>query len=312
MQTKVSTLLNISAVERETGLSKDVLRKWENRYGFPVPLRDALNERAYPSEQVDRLRLIKRLMDTGMRPSKLMVLQSAELNQLAQKQPTASSESTGESAAFANIQQIKQASPEGLRQWLYRTLMQQGITAFVQDTLVPLNHAVGEAWARGELSIHEEHLYSEAVQWLLRDVVANLSNPGSSVPNTAHNPPRILLTTVPEERHGLGLLMVAALFSLEGAQCISLGTQTPVQVIAQAAVAQRVDIVVLSFSKAYPTRRILPALEELRQQLPDDVEIWAGGGGVERLSAPAHTARLMSQMEQSLDALQVWKATRGH
>ena len=32
--------LNISAVERETGLSKDVLRMWERRYGFPTPARD--------------------------------------------------------------------------------------------------------------------------------------------------------------------------------------------------------------------------------------------------------------------------------
>jgi len=31
---------NISAVERDTGLSKDTLRVWERRYGFPKPLRD--------------------------------------------------------------------------------------------------------------------------------------------------------------------------------------------------------------------------------------------------------------------------------
>ena len=34
-------LLNITAVERETGLSKDVLRMWERRYGYPKPDRDA-------------------------------------------------------------------------------------------------------------------------------------------------------------------------------------------------------------------------------------------------------------------------------
>ena len=40
-------LLNISAVERETGLSKDVLRMWERRYGFPKPDRDENGERQY-------------------------------------------------------------------------------------------------------------------------------------------------------------------------------------------------------------------------------------------------------------------------
>jgi len=48
MNAPTSTLLSISAVERETGLSKDVLRKWESRYGFPSPERDAVGERAYP------------------------------------------------------------------------------------------------------------------------------------------------------------------------------------------------------------------------------------------------------------------------
>ena len=40
-------ILNISAVERETGLSKDVLRMWERRYGFPKPGRDDNGERQY-------------------------------------------------------------------------------------------------------------------------------------------------------------------------------------------------------------------------------------------------------------------------
>ncbi|MEY2631516.1 MAG: hypothetical protein RIR00_170, partial [Pseudomonadota bacterium] len=61
---------SIAAVERDTGLSKDVLRMWERRYGFPVPDRDTNGERAYPSEQVERLRQIKRLMDQGHRPGK--------------------------------------------------------------------------------------------------------------------------------------------------------------------------------------------------------------------------------------------------
>ena len=66
--------LGISAVERDTGLSKDTLRVWERRYGFPRPVRDALGERTYPVEQVDRLRLIRRLMDAGHRPGKVVGL----------------------------------------------------------------------------------------------------------------------------------------------------------------------------------------------------------------------------------------------
>jgi hypothetical protein len=75
--------LSIGAVERETGLSKDVLRKWENRYGFPNPDRDMKGERVYPAEQVARLRQIKHLMGPGHRPSKLMNLSQSDLSDLA-------------------------------------------------------------------------------------------------------------------------------------------------------------------------------------------------------------------------------------
>lgn len=51
VESRFGQTLNIAAVERETGLSKDVLRKWELRYGFPAPLRDSQGERAYPANQ---------------------------------------------------------------------------------------------------------------------------------------------------------------------------------------------------------------------------------------------------------------------
>ena len=65
-------LWSIAAVERETGLAKDTLRVWERRYGFPTPSRDAFGERVYPLQQVERLRVLKRLLDVGWRPGRLM------------------------------------------------------------------------------------------------------------------------------------------------------------------------------------------------------------------------------------------------
>ena len=65
-------MVSIDVVERETGLSKDVLRVWERRYGFPRPLRDGRGHRAYPREQVLRLLQIKRLLEHGFRPGKLI------------------------------------------------------------------------------------------------------------------------------------------------------------------------------------------------------------------------------------------------
>jgi len=305
MQSSFSSNLSIAAVERETGISKDVLRKWETRYGFPVPLRDGVGERAYPPEQVNRLRLIKRLIDAGMRPSRIVAESEESLNALAQTRyatrPRAE-EGNQNDVEAVSLEMLRKEDPAGLRQRLYRELLRLGVERFVLDTLAPLNHAVGEAWARGDLGIHEEHVYTEAVQWLLRNAIDNLSD--------VRGAPRILLTTLPGEQHGLGILMVAALLSLRGAYCISLGTQTPVQDIAQAAAAHNADVVVLSFSIAYPQRRILPALTELSQRLGENIEIWAGGAGSARLHSPPAWLRLQPGMNHALEALGEWRARR--
>jgi MerR HTH family regulatory protein len=65
---------SIADVERETGLGKDTLRVWERRYGFPHPDRDGQGDRTYDSPQLARLRLIKRLLERGYRPGKVVSL----------------------------------------------------------------------------------------------------------------------------------------------------------------------------------------------------------------------------------------------
>ena len=93
---------NITAVERETGLSKDVLRVWERRYGFPAPQRDSNGERRYPPEQVERLRLIKRLMDQGHRPGRLLPAHSRRgFSRLTEKDICVATLSTPSSANSA-------------------------------------------------------------------------------------------------------------------------------------------------------------------------------------------------------------------
>lgn len=77
-----------------------------------------------------------------------------------------------------------------------------------------------------DISIRQEYLYTESVQALVRQGLAGHAGaPGA---------PRVLLTTPPGELHTLGILMVEALMTLEGATCISLGEQTPLPEIASA------------------------------------------------------------------------------
>src|SRR5579863_5765283 len=83
-ETAGATGIGIGAIAQEIGLTKDTLRVWERRYGFPQPLRSSGGERLYPQEQVTKLRLVKRLLDAGHRPSKVLPQSITQLQQLAE------------------------------------------------------------------------------------------------------------------------------------------------------------------------------------------------------------------------------------
>ncbi len=292
---------NIAAVERDTGLSKDVLRMWERRYGFPVPERDAHGERVYPAEQVERLRLIKRLMDQGHRPGKLIGVPVEALSGLAPRRPRAAESAPTPDAGELDevLALIKRHDSAGYQQAMQQRLARQGLQRFVQDTVAPLTEKVGEAWESGSFQVFEEHLYTELTKRLLRQVIAALPATGRA--------PRVLLTSVPDEPHMLGLLMAEAMLALEGADCVPLGSQMPLLEISRAAEAHRADIVALSFSVAFPQRQIPGLLQQLRQMLPADVDLWAGGQGVARV-APPSGVQLFPSLDEAIAALCTWRA----
>jgi DNA-binding transcriptional MerR regulator/methylmalonyl-CoA mutase cobalamin-binding subunit len=281
MTTIVSTPIvssSISDVERDTGVAKETLRVWERRYDFPQPLRDPNGERVYPIEQVRKLRLIKRLIDLGFRPGKVIQFSSDELQALT-GQATAITGRAG-SAIVPPLQLqgyldlCKTHQMETLRRKLSQALLMMGLKSFVIDLVAPLTALVGDAWASCQLATFEEHLYTESLTVVMRSAIFAMPQSGASNLGA----PRILLTTLPQERHGLGLLMAEAMCVAEGAHCISLGVQTPLLDIVEAARVQAVDIVALSFSVAMNPRQALDGLAELHTRLGGAAELWAGGG----------------------------------
>lgn len=272
--------LPIATVERETGLGKDTLRAWERRYGFPMPSRNSSGDRVYKPEQVQLLRLIVRLLDAGLRPGKVVGLDRAALQTLlAQQAPVQSgnlSKTNGDNTNTSSVisellHTIGSHDPRALRQELSHALLRMGLAPFVTDLVAPLTTAVGEAWAQGRFEVFEEHLYTEVITGVLRYAIASL--PPLAVPQG----PKVLLTTVPQEQHSLGLLMVEALLALESCTCVSLGTQTPLTDIADAARAHQAHVVALSFSGVHKAAIVRTSLRELRAQLPASTALWVGG-----------------------------------
>jgi len=264
----------ISRIERETGISKDVLRMWERRYGFPKPVRSDNGERLYAMSELERLLLIKRLMDIGHRPGRLMKVTNEQLVQmLASPVVPIASPTTHEVTLLLSL--LQKHDIEALERRLSYWMLRYGFESMILDLLPDLLKTVGDAWQANRLMVHDEHLLSEILQNLLRRTNPLITLDAQS--------PRVLLTTFPEEQHGLGLLMVEALLRLEGASSVNLGLQTPIDNIVSAVKAYSIDVVCLSCSEAMAVNDIQQYLLELGRALPKGVEIWFGGEGVKQI-----------------------------
>lgn len=294
--------LPIASVERETGLSKDTLRVWERRYGFPTPERDANGERLYAPTQVQRLTQIRRLMDRGYRPGKLLALDDAALVALDEARPSALAAS-GAPQLDTWMHLVKTHDSEALQRQLHREMAKRGLPGFVQDIVAPLITRVGEAWSRNELGIFEEHLFSQHLKKMFRAVLADMSPQQGS--------PRALLTTLSGEEHTLGLLMVEALMAVEDVSPVLLGPQTPIDEIVRAAQLKQVDAVCLSFSSAYSPTLSAQGLRDLRQMLPAGIELWAGGYGVKAIRKPVDGVCLMPEFQDLYECLARWRTEHG-
>jgi hypothetical protein len=186
-------LLSIGDICSETGLSADVVRVWERRYGFPVPVRLPSGHRRYRREDLNQLRLMAEAVAQGHRPGLVARASEAALKRLLAPDVNPRVDALFEAVLGLDTDQM--------RRLLRQCVEELGWKPFLQQGVAPLLERVGMAWAEGRIDIHHEHLLTEVLEDLLRDLrleCRTLPGRGS-----------VLLCTLPGERHRLGLLMAA-------------------------------------------------------------------------------------------------------
>lgn len=263
-------LLSIGDICSETGLSPDVVRVWERRYGFPVPVRLPSGHRRYRISDLNRLRLIAEAVADGHRPALAVKADEASLRKLLVR---------GQSNAWAPvldplIKAVMEMDSAQIRTLLQDSFSRHPLKDFLGHVVDPLLEWVGFAWAEGSLGIHQEHLVTEILEDFLRQM--RLALPVQPSKGS------VLLATLPGERHRLGLLMAALLYAAKGVRVELLGIDLPVASIANAARTLRVDRVAVSLSiqsSGEPTRRLLMDLQE---RLPPQCRLLIGGQGAAR------------------------------
>jgi methanogenic corrinoid protein MtbC1 len=259
-------LLSIGDICSETGLSADVVRVWERRYGFPVPVRLPSGHRRYRQEDLHRLRLMAEAVAQGHRASQVARSGGDALRQMLQPE--------GNPRVELLFGAVLGMDTERMRDLLREFQTQLGWKPCLQQVVSPLLDRVGMAWAEGSIGIQHEHLVTE----VLEDFLRALRLECQILPSRG----RVLLCTLPGERHRLGLLMAALACAAQGARTELLGVDLPVASIAQAARALKVDRVAVSLSiqsAGESTRRLLM---DLKERLPADCRLLIGGQGAAR------------------------------
>lgn len=279
--------LSIGDICDETGLSPDVVRVWERRYGFPVPVRLPSGHRRYRQEDLNRLRLMAEVVAQGHRPSLAATADDATLRRLLQKPE---GEVWGD-LVDGLFQAVAGMDVPRIRGLLDQAQAREGVLPFLRCCVGPLLDRVGLGWADGSLGIHHEHLLTE----VLEDRLRLLRTQQRVQPQS----PLILFATLPGERHRLGLLMAALTYAAKGHRTELLGIDLPVANIASAARTLKAACVAVSLSiqsSGEPTRRLILDLQE---RLPEGCRLIIGGQGAARTRKVEGVERLIGLDLQS-------------
>lgn len=292
-----NSFVSLGDVERETGLGKDLLRKWRSRYGFPASGREGETV-GYQREEINQLRLIRRLLDAGMRPNRVVGKTTEELEALVRALAGSIEECDWPESTRNAIRCLRDHDLDSVRSLLATERRNRTLGDFIRSVVAPLSGALGDAWARGDIAVYHEHLCTSLLIRLLQlEHVHFSAKPGY---------PRFIFSTMREELHTLGLQMAQATLAELGVDCIDVGPQMPVADLNMAARECKADVVALSFSRAFPSRQLRPALIQLREVLPSNVQIWAGGSGASVLKRAPAGIRIFSDLDEPTRVINEW------
>ena len=290
---------SIRVTSRLTSIELDTLRMWERRYGFPRPQRTSGGSRVYSEADVEALKLIKRALDQGYRAGEVVGKPRDELNRLVLVASQAPSRTATANPTMATLlAALGRDEIPLLRAQLRQAAVMLGPKRFLVELAHPLCVRVGELWADGTLEVRHEHMLSECLSAQLRVLMsAYEERPGA---------PRVLLTTLPNERHGLGLAIVEVYLAVSQITPVLLGVETPPEQIVKAARSHTVDAVGLLVTQSSDLKATSSHVRWMLGELPRRVRIWLGGAGGAELGIRDEAVRTVgpwSEMDEAILAL---------
>jgi MerR family transcriptional regulator, light-induced transcriptional regulator len=263
--------LRIGALSRLVGVSPELLRAWEERYGLLQPVRSAGGFRLYSTADEARVRSMRRHLEAGV--------SAAQAAQLAlTDEPQGGGEAqTGVlmrlSAELAKT--LEQLDEPGAHAAVDRLLATFTLRTVLRDVVLPYLHELGVRWERGDVSVAQEHFASNVLRGRLLGLARGWGE-GTG--------PRAVLACAPGELHDLPLIIFGLVLAGRGWLITYLGPDTPIETIQETLTDPAPRFVVISAATKSRLRAAQPELAELVREVPVAL---AGAGATDGVARAA-------------------------
>lgn len=268
MAQDVQHSLRIGELSRRVGVSPDLLRAWERRYGLLHPVRTKGGLRLYSAEDERHVRAMQAHLDGG--------LSAAEAARLASAGDFAASAAEHGDAIQRGVAELREAL-DALDADTAHAVLDGLLATFTLETVLsgvvlPYLRELGERWQRSEASVAQEHFASNLLRARLLALARGWERGEGAT---------ALLACAPREQHDLPLVAFGLALRGRGWRIVFLGTDTPAASIAETAERLRPALVVVSSVTPRSFRREADALAAIARE---HRLVIAGAGADERLA----------------------------
>ena len=252
-------LLRIGELSRRAGVSPELLRAWERRYGLVRPTRTPGGLRLYSSDDLARVQAMQRHLADG-----LAAAQAASLALAAPDAETDAPPLAPEVAQRELAHALERFDEPSAQAVFDRLLATATVEVLLVEVILPYLRELGEGWERGEISVAQEHFASNVIRGRLLGLARGW---GRGVGPVA------LLACLPGEHHDLGLIAFGLALRSLGWRVAYLGADTPLDTLERTAEAVEPALLVVS---ATSDERLAPAVPQLTR-LARNYRVGLGG-----------------------------------
>ena len=243
-------VLRIGELSRRVGISPELLRAWERRYGLLRPTRSEGGFRLYSTADEQRVRRMLALQQQGLSPA------------VAARTVAGESDGVGGASAALPAEALRQALAEALDRFdeaAANRAFDRALGMLTIDTLlreIVLNYLadLGERWSAGLASVAQEHFATNVLRGRLLGLARDWGQGGG---------PLALLACPPGELHDLGIICFGLALRARGWRIAFLGADTPVDTLKHTADNLHPELVVLTATTPQRLSRIRSELRDL-------------------------------------------------